>query len=101
MCNQNKPHVHAALIKAWADGATIQCKWSDSKSGAPDKWEDLGTPQWLRDCEYRIKPTTGKYRVWLDKEGKTWLCRDEHDAVQAKFSENFDQFITEWVEYDL
>ena len=51
----NKPHRHAEVIKAWADGATIECKpncrpWLT-------KWAELKeTPQWHEDHEYRIKP---------------------------------------------
>lgn len=48
-------HKHAEVIKAWADGATIECKpncrpWLT-------KWAELKeTPQWHEDHEYRIKP---------------------------------------------
>lgn len=45
----NKPHVHAELIKAWADGAEIQAL----RSG---KWVDLKDPCWYDSIEYRIKP---------------------------------------------
>jgi hypothetical protein len=44
-------HKHADLIHAWADGAQIQ--WRDSKY---EPWSDLKTPNWIGDCEYRIKP---------------------------------------------
>jgi hypothetical protein len=40
---------HAALIKAWADGAKIQTK---NDAG---EWIDINFPDWL-DGEYRIKP---------------------------------------------
>ena len=48
----NKPHKHAELIKAWADGAEIQYKDEDLK------WVNCGlrTPTWRDDHEYRIKP---------------------------------------------
>ena len=45
-----KPHRHAELIKAWADGAVIQVykpHW--------DEWHDCHVPIWDAD-EYRIKP---------------------------------------------
>jgi hypothetical protein len=42
-------HKHADLIHAWADGAKIQ--WRDD-----DRWSDVRIPNWLGDCEYRIKP---------------------------------------------
>ena len=45
------PHKHAALIKAWADGAEIEYFGPTSQ-----KWIALTHPSW-RDCdEYRIKP---------------------------------------------
>lgn len=44
------PHKHAALIKAWADGAEIQI-WMDAEMWINDK-----VPIWdIRD-RYRIKP---------------------------------------------
>ena len=45
-----KPHKHAELIKAWADGAEIQAK--DMR----DNWHDVLKPNWDEECEYRIKP---------------------------------------------
>jgi hypothetical protein len=46
-----KPHKHAELIKAWADGAEIDCSYDGIN------WEPiLGTPSWLESCQYRIKP---------------------------------------------
>jgi hypothetical protein len=47
-----KPHKHAALIKAWADGAQIE--WKDPKYDNP--WDSIKTPAWFEDIEYRIKP---------------------------------------------
>ena len=47
-----KPHKHAELIKAWADGAEIQY-WRN-----PYGWEDCcgNDPAWHIDAKYRIKP---------------------------------------------
>jgi len=42
-------HKHAALIKAWADGAKIQ-KFSKRSQ----KWEYTSSPAWFEDTEYRI-----------------------------------------------
>lgn len=44
------PHKHAELIKAWADGAEIECRYG---GGA---WCFVTRPDWDEDCEYRIKP---------------------------------------------
>jgi 3',5'-cyclic AMP phosphodiesterase CpdA len=46
-----KPHKHAALIKAWADGAQIQ-----HHHQFEDRWDDVDNPRWLDDHNYRIKP---------------------------------------------
>ena len=43
-----KPHKHAELIKAWADGAEIQLWWND-------QWVDSENPNWVGEM-YRIKP---------------------------------------------
>jgi hypothetical protein len=45
------PHKHAALIKAWADGAEIVSRWR-----ADGPWQNCTAPRWDQDCEYRIKP---------------------------------------------
>ena len=45
-------HKHAEFIHAWADGAKIQ--WRDPKDD--ERWSDIRMPNWLEDCEYRIKP---------------------------------------------
>lgn len=45
------PHKHAELIKAWADGAEIETRWSDAQAWIPRK-----DPDWNKNFEYRIKP---------------------------------------------
>jgi len=42
-------HVHAELIKAWADGAEIECL---ATSGT---WTYVSNPAWHKDISYRIK----------------------------------------------
>lgn len=48
-----KPHKHAEVIKAWADGEEIQVK-AEGRS----IWEDCdeNRPAWLEYNEYRVKP---------------------------------------------
>ena len=48
-----KPHKHAKLIKAWADGALIEY-WSKTTK----QWTDVEAvnPYWRETTEYRIKP---------------------------------------------
>lgn len=63
-------HKHAEIIKAWADGAEIQCKQRD------DSWCTLDKPLWSNACEYRIKPEEKNPVVrWLwaiETDANTW-----------------------------
>lgn len=47
-----KPHKHAELIKAWADGAEIQRFEYYSSTWITHSWCDI----WHHDREYRLKP---------------------------------------------
>lgn len=49
---QQKPRKHSELIKAWADGADIECY-----DALTDTWEHISDPLWLSDANYRIKTT--------------------------------------------
>ena len=54
-----KPHKHAELIKAWADGAEIQYRYymhTSSKGDIHSEWMNEENPDWNLDREYRIKP---------------------------------------------
>lgn len=54
-----KPHKHAELIKAWADGAQVQTKKffiSYDTQKPKTFWEDDPQPMWYGGNEYRIKP---------------------------------------------
>lgn len=55
----NKPHVHADIIKSWADGAIIQY-WR-----APYGWDDTSgnDPAWCPDAKYRVKPEIKPDRI--------------------------------------
>lgn len=44
------PHKHAAVIKAWADGAEIE-----GREGSNRRWMTLMAPNWLLGWEYRVK----------------------------------------------
>lgn len=47
----NKPHVHAEVIKAWADGAEIEVRLNSNRG-----WVKCGRPIWEDEYEYRVKP---------------------------------------------
>lgn len=46
-----EPHIHADVIKAWADGAEIE---SSINGGL--LWRECSKPHWFNDTMYRIKP---------------------------------------------
>ena len=64
-----KPHKHAEIIKAWADGAEIQVRISSSS-----EWQDAVNPYWAEHYEYRIKPEPKPDLVYygvFEMNGKT------------------------------
>ena len=70
-----KPHVHADLIKAWADGAQIQYNDSYSDNGL---WRDIANPVWSKDQVYRIKPRdfeVGAFYPAINKYGQQCLIK--------------------------
>ena len=106
-----KPHKHADLIKAWADGAEIQCYCEDYS------WIDTLNPKWWGFNNYRIKPKeqkklnipwelikpeftqaamdeNGEVFVFTQEEisfiatGRYWCFNDLHDGKFAIISES-------------
>lgn len=71
----NKPHKHAKLIKAWADGAQIQYK-------NLNEWEDCVIyPKWDNNTEYRIKPEPKHDIVYYGKAG----IGEDYDIYLTRF----------------
>ena len=68
-----KPHKHAELIKAWADGAEIErkdiyCKYQMNQDPTivSEHWIFEPNPNWSYMAEYRIKPAPKPdYRRWF------------------------------------
>lgn len=91
------PHKHAAVIKAWADGAQIQ-----SRVYHDGNWTDVHDPCpcWWTDLDYRVKPETKKYRVVLWKNGTIGVVNRPDAATICESSSNFDRWLTDWVEYE-
>ena len=79
-----KPHVHAELIKAWADGLEIQTFYPKCK-----EWVDCPEPFWSEKCQYRIKPeikpdVVRNYNVSLNKEG--WTIVDTNNLIYHPYN---------------
>jgi hypothetical protein len=75
-----KPHKHAAIIKAWADGAAIQYKYADTS------WLDVLAPTWKDDAEYRIKPANAVTYCAVNSAGHVRECCDSRDNVLETLS---------------
>lgn len=89
-------HIHAELIKAWSDGATIEFFNTLSKS-----WEECpeNIPLWHESLYYRVKPKENKPVVrwmWAMKLTVFKGCDDTHwsclgdffteDEIQKKYA---------------
>ena len=86
-CMEDKPapHKHAALIKAWAEGAEIERK-AQFSNGTSEKWISCKTPHWWDDYVYRIKPepTPDVTQYVCIKSSERWCsprihCHSEHN----------------------
>lgn len=53
---KEQPHKHAAVIKAWADGAQIQYRFKSTLNDWSE-WMPCNGPSWSTANEYRVKPT--------------------------------------------
>jgi hypothetical protein len=102
------PHKHAALIKAWADGAEIQFRRGDS-------WYDIQPagipPIWSLSTEYRIKPEEkpkkllriALLRVSLPGKGAYTIacpCHGKKHEADIYNSSEFVRWLTDTIEYE-
>ena len=77
----NKPHIHAKEIHAWADGKDIQ-------AFGYGEWVDTGSPSWLADTKYRVKPETVKVWDWFVQYKFNEIVR-VHGASEQEVREKF------------
>lgn len=77
------PHVHAELIKAWADGAEIE--WLDQHA---DTWRLATVPGWDKFVTYRIKPEPRPDFVKFTAAGMEGFY--DHLPVKANLKLTFD-----------
>lgn len=80
-----KPHKHAELIKAWADGAEIEFRWD-----CLDDWRRITAPRWDQTGDYRIKPEPKpdvvRYAFVVDNRyGSLTLARCACDNIKLIF----------------
>jgi len=103
------PHKHAELIKAWADGAEIQVRdltnYSDPKDCTWKDFSEFDDVVWYSGWEYRIKPKTIKYRLYLYKGWASHKIRVEmQEAIHESDKSNCEGFIKwlgDWQEVEV
>lgn len=73
--NEKKPHKHATLIKAWADGERIE--FLDNE----ENWCYVKTPGWYEHYHYRIQPAKPR-EIWVNEysDGSGLVYADELSA---------------------
>ena len=74
----NKPHKHAELIKAWADGATIE-----ALNEPTNAWY-LAEPLWHLDVQYRIKPEPKWYDNIPEQGVLCFVAQKQHELEQSQ-----------------
>jgi hypothetical protein len=91
-------HKHDTLIRAWLDGKTVQFKldgvWADLS--APEAVEKC--PHFYPDSEYRLKPVTVRYRVWVDKLGAPHIASTLMQSDTVEKLPTFGRWLHEWTE---
>lgn len=88
-----QPHKHAALIKAWADGAIIEGRSSESNC-----WRQIDTPIWDKEWEYRVKPKpkVKKWR-WVAQNRKTGALDISWDVLSEDEANKLILIVRGWV----
>ena len=99
----NKPHKHAALIKAWADDTSLVIQCRPTQCGRlATQWKtisELETITWNEEIEYRIKPKTIKYRLFLWEHPTTKEISVESTSVDMMMPcGGFIKWLGDWQE---
>jgi hypothetical protein len=74
------PHIHADIIKAWADGAEIESSFDGYV------WGLIAEPGWHEDVGYRIKPESKPDTVWNYNAFEGHLVRCDSDSANLKLT---------------
>ncbi len=69
MTEKYTPHVHAEVIKAWADGLPVE--W---RSSPEQEWCSIENPGFVKDYEYRIKPKEVVDYTIVLSDGRPGVC---------------------------
>lgn len=75
-----KPHKHAEIIKAWADGKEIEFRASDKFDFSPVRNPN---PGWNYDYEYRIKPEPKYPETRMSHDELASLCEERAAFMES------------------
>lgn len=89
------PHKHAAIIKAWADGATVEGR----PAGGPE-WGSSKTPMWYEHWEYRVKPQIARIRLWLGASGNVHAYNETQKFIPVGQA-TFVKWLGDWQEIEV
>lgn len=94
-------HKHADCIIAWAEGKEIQ--FFEPLALPAPRWRDIQNPSWNIDLEYRVKPTTLKYRVALVQRAgaETWTINKKEDEPWLERQATFVRWVSDWQEVEV
>ncbi len=83
---QNKRHVHADLIIAWANGAKIEHLYEGKVyPKCTGKWFDCPNPDWSENAKYRIKPEPKSAgQVYCEVYNRGW------DSLSQQGKDNYE-----------
>jgi hypothetical protein len=86
-----KPHKHAELIKAWADGAVIEARYLKA-TGWTDWKEEVGGFIWyFEGAKYRIKPEPmPDVTYYFEVDRRKNVYQIDTIAGEANFTLTFD-----------
>ena len=94
-------HIHAEVIKAWAEGAEIEFRGT-GRHGRTD-WITAFNPRWADDFEYRVKPVpelAHPYRVYLYRTpsggARVFIVWTEESAKKVQELPCFIRWLTDW-----
>jgi hypothetical protein len=76
----SKPHKHAKIIKAWADGAEIEYR-----STGFTEWFECPEPKWFIDFQYRVKPQPKIVKMYMHYEQVEERIRNEKNINNHNF----------------
>lgn len=86
-----KPHKHADIIHAFADGATIQCYSPNTSS-----WYDIVPKNFFEENKYRIKPehiaVNFYYENGVFQKCQDSSCPDKHE-LEVTYDDETDKIV--------